>query len=164
MFTIFADEAVMHYYGMVPHTSIANSQELIAAQQLWFAEGRAIRWALVDRFDDTYYGSCGLHNFDVTPTRAELGYELGRTFWGRGLMREALLPVLGYAFTTLRLNRVEAVVDEDNERSKDLLRQLGFSYEGCLRKRFYHRDRFWDEHYFSLLQGEWRRITPNVVA
>jgi ribosomal-protein-alanine N-acetyltransferase len=156
MFAIFADDAVMHYYGVLPHSSIAETQELIAAQQHWFATGHAIRWAIVDRQDGTYYGSCGLHNFDAAPTRAELGYELGRAYWGRGLMREALAIVLGYAFATLCLNRIEAVVDEDNERSKALLRRIGFRYEGCLRKRFYHRDRFWDEHYFSILAEEWR--------
>jgi ribosomal-protein-alanine N-acetyltransferase len=157
MFAIFSDDVVMHYYGLVPHTSIAEAHELITAQQHWFTAGHAIRWAIVDRQNGTYYGSCGFHNFDAAPTRAELGYELCQAYWGCGLMREALLPVLRYAFATLRLNRVEAVVDEDNERSKTLLRRLGFRYEGCLRKRFYHRDRFWDEHYFGLLSDEWKK-------
>jgi len=53
------------------------------------------------------------------------------------------------------LHRIEAVTDDINERSKGLLRKLGFTHEGTLRLRFYFRGRFWDEHYFGLLKDEW---------
>jgi [ribosomal protein S5]-alanine N-acetyltransferase len=47
------------------------------------------------------------------------------------------------------------VVDDVNERSKGLLRKLGFTHEGTLRRRFYFRDCFLDERYFGLLREEW---------
>jgi [ribosomal protein S5]-alanine N-acetyltransferase len=70
-------------------------------------------------------------------------------------MTEAMAAILTYAFAELGLHRIEAVVDDVNERSKGLLRKLGFTHEGTLRQRFYFRDRFWDEHYFGLLSNEW---------
>lgn len=58
---------------------------------------------------------------------------------------------------------MEAVVDDGNERSQELLRSLGFTHEGVPRQRFYFRERFWDEHYYGLLAEEWpvrSRTTP----
>ncbi len=75
--------------------------------------------------------------------RAETGYELNRAFWRQGMMTEAMSAIITYAFTDI------------NERSKGLLRKLGFTHEGTLRLRFYFRGRFWDEHYFGLLKDEW---------
>jgi len=70
-------------------------------------------------------------------------------------MTEAMSAILTYAFTEPGLQRIEAVVDDVNEPSKGLLRKLGFIHEGTLRRRFFFRNRFWDEHYFGLLRDEW---------
>ena len=89
-------------------------------------------------------------------TPSNRGFWLGRKFWRQGIMREALSAILTVAFESLGLHRVEAVVDDVNEPSKALLRSLGFTHEGTLRQRFFFRDRYWDEHYFGLLRGDWR--------
>ena len=81
--------------------------------------------------------------------------EVNRAFWRQGIMTEAMSAILTYAFSELGLHRIEAVVDDVNEHSKGLLLKLGFTHEGTLRKRFYFRERFWDEHYFGLLSDEW---------
>ena len=72
-------------------------------------------------------------------------------------MSEALCAIITFGFTEMRLSRVEAVVDDPNEPSTALLRKLGFSHEGTLRKRFFFHGRLWDEHYFGLLKEEWPR-------
>ena len=54
------------------------------------------------------------------------------------------------------LHRIEAVVDEGNERSQGLLRKLGFMHEGTLRQRQFVAGRFRDEYHFGLLKDEWR--------
>ena len=93
--------------------------------------------------------------FDEGFHRAETGYELNRAFWRQGIMTETMSAIITSAFTELGLHRIEAVTDDINERSKGLLRKLGFTHEGTLRLRFYFRGRFWDEHYFGLLKDEW---------
>lgn len=71
-------------------------------------------------------------------------------------MTEALSTILRFGFQEMGLHRVEAVVDDENERSKGLLRKVGFTYEGTLRQRYWFRNRYWDEHYFGLLRDEWK--------
>lgn len=160
LFATFSDEAVMEFYGELPHRTVEESRELVRRQREWYARRQGIRWGITRRGEDVVIGSCGLFKFDEDARRAELGYELGHAYWRQGIMAEALGAVLAFAFETLWLHRIEAVVDDANERSKGLLRSLGFMHEGTLRQRFYFRDRFWDEHYFGLLANEWRHTVP----
>jgi ribosomal-protein-alanine N-acetyltransferase len=155
LFTTFSDESVMEFYGHLPHRSIDESVELIRQQHAWYAEQAGIRWGITLRGEDRIIGSCGFYRFDESSRRAETGYELNRAFWHQGIMTEAMSTILTYAFSEPALNRVEAVVDDVNERSKGLLRKLGFTHEGTLRRRFFFRNRLLDEHYFGLLKEEW---------
>jgi ribosomal-protein-alanine N-acetyltransferase len=70
-------------------------------------------------------------------------------------MSEAMRGLLSFGFGAMGLRRIEAVIDDANERSKGLLRSLGFTHEGTLRQRFAWQGRFLDEHYFGLLRDEW---------
>lgn len=155
LFSTFCDEEVMKFYGHLPHQSIDDSRELIRQQQAWYARREGIRWGITLKGQDRVIGSCGFYLFDEDFHRAETGYELNRAFWRQGIMAEAMSAIITYAFTDLQLHRIEAVVDDVNEPSKGLLRKLGFTHEGTLRQRFYFRNRFWDEHYFGLLNNEW---------
>ena len=159
LFATFSDEAVMEFYGDLPHRTVEDSHELVRRQHEWYARREGIRWGITRKGEDVVIGSCGLFKFDEEARRAETGYELGRAYWRQGIMSEALGALLTFAFASLWLHRIEAVVDDANERSKGLLRSLGFVHEGTLRQRFFFRGRFWDEHYFGLLHDEWRRLT-----
>lgn len=155
LFAIFSDEQVMEFYGHLPHKTVDDSRELIRQQHAWYAQRAGIRWGITLKGEDRVIGSCGFYLFDLDSQHAETGYELNRTHWRQGIVIEAMAAILTYAFTELGLNRVEAVVDDGNERSQGLLRKLGFTHEGRLRKRFYFRERYWDEHYFGLLKDDW---------
>jgi ribosomal-protein-alanine N-acetyltransferase len=154
-FATFSDEEAMKFYGHEPHRSLKDSQELIERTQALYTQRESIRWGITLHGEDRVIGSCNFHRFDEGYHRAETGYELNRAFWGQGLMFEAMSAILTYGFTELGLHRVEAVIDILNERSKNLLLKLGFTYEGNLRQRYYFRGRFEDEYYFGLLRDEW---------
>lgn len=88
---------------------------------------------------------------------ATLGYWMGERFAGRGLMREAVLEVSGFAFSVESLHRVEAACLPNNERSIALLERCGFTYEGQLR-RYLKIAGAWEDHcLYSLLAEEWPR-------
>lgn len=72
-----------------------------------------------------------------------LGYNLDHAYQGQGLMREALDAVLLFAFDTLKLHRVQANYQPENERSAALLKRLGFQIEGHARD-------------YLFLNGAWR--------
>ena len=63
---------------------------------------------------------------DLPDDEGEIGYWLGAPFWGRGLMREAVRRLAGYAFNDLKLAKLWGVCSEDNLRSKRVLERCGF--------------------------------------
>ena len=71
-----------------------------------------------------------------------LGYQIHNRFRRRGYGREAALAGLHLAFEALGLNRVEAVVDVDNEASLRLLRGLPMSELG-VQEAYLYEDGAW---------------------
>lgn len=156
MFETFSDAEAMRYYGHEPHQSLDHTHALIERIQANYDAREAIRWGITLKGEDTAIGSCGFHHFGPGFHHAEIGYELQRAHWGQGIIAKAVSVVLTYGFTKLGLHRVEAIIDDANERSKGLLLKLGFTYEGKLRQRYFFRGRFEDEYYYGLLKDEWQ--------
>jgi [ribosomal protein S5]-alanine N-acetyltransferase len=65
---------------------------------------------------------------------AYLGYYAFEPFAGQGFMREGLELVVRYAFEELRLHRLQAAIQPENERSLALVRAAGFRREGLARR------------------------------
>src|SRR4051812_35177350 len=77
-------------------------------------------------------GICGLLQRDVLED-VDIGYALVPEFWSRGYALEAASGVMSYASRELRLKRVVAITNPDNEGSIRLLEKLGFRYERMVR-------------------------------
>jgi len=106
-------------------------------------------------------GTIGLYHYSEANRRAEMGYDLLREYWGRGLMAEAVSEVLRYVFEDLKLNRIEATTDTENAASIRVLERAGFIREGLFRERFFYKGGFHDEFFFSLLaEDRARRAGP----
>jgi ribosomal-protein-alanine N-acetyltransferase len=71
---------------------------------------------------------------DVHARTAEIGFWLGRRFWGRGIVTDAVRAVTAYAFAAHDLLRVEAHVFAWNEASMRVLEKAGYEREACLRR------------------------------
>ncbi len=70
--------------------------------------------------------------------KAEVGYILARSFWGQGMMTEALVRVLEWTRTQRQLYRVWAVCDVENMASARVMQKAGMKHEGILRRWIIH--------------------------
>jgi ribosomal-protein-alanine N-acetyltransferase len=120
-----------------------------------FKEGRGIRWGIVLKNNNEMIGTLGFYDWNKTVRKVEIGYDLNPKYWGLGIMTEALLAVLHFCFNTLKLNRVQAIIDSKNDRSINLIRKLDFKLEGVLRQNSSFNGKFRDDFCFSLLKKEW---------
>jgi ribosomal-protein-alanine N-acetyltransferase len=157
MFEIMSDPDVMRYFGSPPMASPEEAIERVTDIRAGFAERSSIRWAITRREDGRFLGTCGFWRLVKRHYRAEIGYELGRAWWGQGLMPEALAVALGFGFESMGLHSVEANIDPANRGSRRVLEKLGFVQEGYFRESYYepHQGRFADAAVFSLLKGDW---------
>jgi [ribosomal protein S5]-alanine N-acetyltransferase len=71
---------------------------------------------------------------DIHRRSAELGYWLGKDYWGRGIATEAVRSLTEYSFTHFDLCRIYSLIFSWNPASVKVLEKAGFAYEGRLRK------------------------------
>ena len=82
---------------------------------------------------------------------ATLSYWLFKDYTGQGLMTEAVKLLSAYAFTTLKLNRLELLVSVHNDKSTAVAKRCGFKEEGICRDFELINGKFVDHRRFSLL-------------
>lgn len=154
IFKHFSDPAVtQHLLDSPPMSRRSEARDLIT-----FYKSRERhdpnRWGVVTRSDNSVIGTCGFHNWAPRHHRAEIGYDLSPHAWGHGYMAEALRAVLAHGFKDMNLNRIEAFVFGENEKSIRLLDKLGFQGEGVLRDYFCFDGTFYDHQLFSRLETD----------
>jgi [ribosomal protein S5]-alanine N-acetyltransferase len=85
---------------------------------------------------------------------ATLGYWVGQPFAGKGLMSRSARAVTGFAFTSLRLHRIEAACLPHNHASIRLLERNGFKREGIARA-YLRINGLWQDHFlYALLETD----------
>jgi ribosomal-protein-alanine N-acetyltransferase len=152
---INGDERITRYLPYDSWRDMADAQAWFdrAAARHQSGEGRQFVIAL--RATGEVIGACLLFRYDAAHARAELGYLLGRRWWGAGYAQEATAALIGYAFGQLGLRRLEADIDPLNLGSARLLERLGFSREGVLRERWNVKGRTSDAAIYGLLRRDW---------
>lgn len=128
---VFRGDPVVQRFNDAPLEDMAQAGAFIEFLREESAADRRRHWAIV--LDGTVVGLICLHNWARRHRRAELGYDLARSHWGRGIAAEAGRAVLDYGFTAMNLHRIEAYTIADNDRSARLLTRLGFHLEGIRR-------------------------------
>ena len=107
--------------------------------------------------DEALAGGVGLSNIrrGVAET-ASLGYWIGEPFARQRYMSAALPLVIDFAFTRLRLHRVEAACLPSNVPSRALLLRTGFRQEGYARLYLLIDGKWQDHLLFAILREDWR--------
>lgn len=154
LFRIFSDPQVMRYWSTTPWASVERAEQMIAQDMKAMPTGEHLRLAVVVAATDALAGMCTLFAIQAQCRRAEVGYALGRAFWRKGYMHEALTALLDFGFDTLDLNRVEADIDPRNQASARVLERLGFRKEGHLRQRWIVAGEVSDTGFYGLLRAD----------
>lgn len=85
---------------------------------------------------------------------ADIGYWLGRSFWGRGLATTVLLSLTDYAFAVFDLRRLQAGVFSWNLASARVLEKAGYHLEGRHRQAIFKRGRVGDRLMYGRLRTD----------
>ena len=114
--------------GWPPHTSVEDSRQIIR-QVLSVPE----TYAVCLKESGEAVGSVGLKMGDATDMtdradECELGYWIGRPFWGQGLIPEASRELLRHAFEELNMQAVWCGYYDGNTKSRRVQDKLGFVY------------------------------------
>lgn len=129
LFKYASDPDIGPIAGWSAHTSVENSLEIICTV---FAAPEVYAVVLKDK--DEPVGCCGITFPDDTRTpdmksrEAEIGYWIGKPFWGQGLIPEAVRALLSRCFNDLALDAVWCAYYDGNTKSKRVCEKAGFKY------------------------------------
>jgi RimJ/RimL family protein N-acetyltransferase len=88
-------------------------------------------YAVVEQSTRAVIGYCGLFFFPEVngQPEVEIGYRLARSAWGQGYATEAALAIRDFAFASLSIKRLIAIIDPSNLASLRVAQKLGMQYE-----------------------------------
>jgi ribosomal-protein-alanine N-acetyltransferase len=84
--------------------------------------------ALIEKNTKEFVGWCGIWRLKETG-ELEIGYAIGRKFWGKGLATEAAQEFLQYGFEKLKPEKIVAVAQPENAGSRRVMEKLGMQYD-----------------------------------
>ncbi len=158
-----ADEPEVFEWMPVDMASSAGALRRWLATALESAAAAAeVPYVILDQRSGAVLGSTRFLELRPEHLRVEIGWTwLTRSAWSTGANVEAKLLLLGHAFESARLRRVEFKTDARNQRSRGALIALGARFEGILRRHMVVRDGgARDSAYFSVLDHEWAELKP----
>lgn len=129
LFKYAGDPAIGPIAGWPPHTSAQHSLEIIRTV---FSAPET--YAVVLKETGEPVGSCGimstdgLHSATMKPGETEIGYWIGKPYWGQGLIPEAVNALLQRCFNELALDAVWCGYYDGNIKSKRVCEKCGFKY------------------------------------
>lgn len=135
LYTLARDPSVGPAAGWAPHTSVADSRHVIESTL-----APPDTWALVLKQTGLPVGSIGA--FKSRAERAqdgelELGFWVGKPYWGQGLVPEAVACVLAQCFAQPDCERVWCGYFDGNEKSRRAQEKCGFEYHHTEREKLW---------------------------
>jgi len=155
LFELYSNENVVKYLPLKLFDSIEDAIGEINWYEKIFKEQIGLRWVIEETMTQKVIGTCGYLNYEKEHNRIEIGYDLKPEYWGKGIMQEALSKIIHFAFTSMKINKIEAKIEPENKSSIKLLEKLGFYKEGVLRQHEFEKGKYVDLAIFSILKSEY---------
>ncbi|HEY5047350.1 MAG TPA: GNAT family N-acetyltransferase [Rhizomicrobium sp.] len=148
-----ADSDVTRYLTGEPMSRADAWRNMATFIGHWELRGYGM-WAVERKADRAFVGRVGMHNPEGWPG-PEVGWTLGKKYWGAGLATEAARAAMAYAFLTQNFDRVISVIQIDNAASQAVAQRLGET-RGA-RHDVVHGGKTFVTDVWSIARADWAR-------
>ncbi|MFX0057487.1 MAG: GNAT family N-acetyltransferase [Candidatus Heimdallarchaeota archaeon] len=130
------NENMTSYLSLGPLRSLEHSKRLIKNYLKSWEKYIQFNYLIVIRDKEKIkkVGSVSLWNISWLHRRAEIGIWLLPEYWEQGIGKKSLNLIKTIAFNHLKLNRIEAHIAVENQRSIKTFKNSEFKEEGILKK------------------------------
>lgn len=116
--------------------------------------GKIAIFAITDKEKRNLLGLINL-NIAIAHQRGELGYFIGKLYWGMGYGTEAGRAILSYGFNELDLNKIYAAAFTSNPGSWRIMEKIGLKHEGTHKQHVSRSGEFFDLAYYGLVKEDY---------
>lgn len=122
------DPDVARYMFWTSHDDIEKTKEWIAFELGQIEKDDWYRFAMVENSTGQLIGTVILY-FEEEVSSWEIGYNLGKAYWGKGYTTEAVEAVIAFAKARLGIGQIVGRYAKENPASGNVMKKLGFIYE-----------------------------------
>lgn len=151
MYTMCTHPEVMKYIPVSLTQSEEDVKEYIHSIDKRMDSKECINWVITLKETGEMIGTIGFYRMKLEHYRAETGYMTLPQFNGKGYVTEALAATINYAFSTMKLHSIEALVNPENIGSIKVLEKCGFKKEGHIKDNWFFNGEFLDTVIYSKL-------------
>lgn len=134
-------------------TKLEDTKEFIKLSLKGFAETKSINTVIL--YKGNIVGVAGFNEINWSNKTAYIGYWLDEESQGNGIITKVAKALTDYAFTELKLNKVEIRAAVGNKKSRSIPERLGFVNEGSIRQAEWLYDHYVDHVVYGMLAEEW---------
>ncbi|MFA5857297.1 MAG: GNAT family N-acetyltransferase [Candidatus Pacearchaeota archaeon] len=117
-----------------PYTE-ENGKGFIKHCLVGFKKDQKEDYEFVIEFQGKFIGMISLMRVDQFQETCTMGYWIGEDYWRKGIVFEAASEIIRFGFEDLKLRRINIEAYTENIASNELIKKLGFNYEGA-RKQY----------------------------
>lgn len=150
-----SDYEVTKYMNWPVQKNMAEAETVVQGWIKRYTEDNFYHWAVIVKEDNCLAGSVSVVSCDESVEKMEMGYCIGKKWWNKGIMTEALSAVIDYLFVEVGVHRVQARHDTDNPASGKVMQKCGMKYEGTMRKADRTNNGICDIAYYAILAEEY---------
>jgi ribosomal-protein-alanine N-acetyltransferase len=154
MFYYGSNEEVSKHVTWYTHQSLSDTKEFIEFILNKYENNELSPWGIELKENGKFIGTIDYVSWQPKHNNAEIGYVISKDYWGMGIMTEAATAVVNFGFEHMDLIRIQARCFIDNLGSERVMKKLGMSFEGIIRKGMYSKEKHQDLKIYSILKEE----------
>ena len=159
-----SDPEVTKFLTWPAHTDVEVTRYVLDSWIKMYTDLSFYNWGIELKDTNEVIGNISAVKIDERTQTADMGYCIGRKWWGQEIMPEALKAVITYFFDEVGFNRVAASHDSDNPKSGRVMEKAGMKFEGVLRASGINMSGICNVVWYSILKEEYYEKYFNVTA
>lgn len=152
-----SDDKVTEFLRWPTHKEVSVTAEVIQDWMNHYSEKTYYQWAIVVKDLGEPIGTISVVEMQEETSKVHIGYCIGSKWWNRGYTSEAFRAIIPFLFDEVKVQRIEAQHDPNNENSGKVMKSCGLVYEGTLRKADTNNRGIVDASMYSLLAEDYYR-------
>ena len=152
-----SDDEVTRYLTWPTHRSVEATAAYVAFVIASYEKPSSYQWGIELKELGQIVGTISVVDLVEETEAVELGWVLGRDWWGQEIMPEAARAVIRFLFDEVGVNRISAVHDVENPKSGRVMRKIGMRREGTLRGAGKNNRGIVDLEIYGMLKGDARQ-------
>ncbi|WP_257532733.1 GNAT family N-acetyltransferase [Irregularibacter muris] len=149
------DYDICKYMRWQAHRSVEETKDVINSWIFSYDESPFYLWAIEFKETQELIGSISLFVINENDLCGDVGYCVGKRYWGQGIATEALKTVLDFAFMNIGFNRIETYHSTSNPASGRVMQKCGMIFEGLARQKYKSIIGFENSNMYALLKEDY---------